>query len=105
MKATGNLSPLMAFAGLLLLSTPLLAQPPGAPAPRRLGPAMDIADAPVPKVANPRARESFDRARQSLQRVRSLNQAANSRRQEAAQSGGETPNVRPPVRPKPVKPR
>lgn len=93
----------LSVLALLVLSTPLLAQQPGGSTPRRLGPAMDIADAPVPKVAGQRSREAFDRARQSLQRVRSLNSAANSRRQDS--QGNDTTKQKPRPRPKPIKSR
>ncbi len=71
---------------------------------RRLGPAMDLAEAPVPKVASQTAREAFDRARQSLQRVRALNQAANARRPAPGEANNNSaqPNARPIIR-KPAK--
>ena len=103
MKATIK-SPCLTVLALLVFSTSLLAEQPGAPAKRRLEPAMDLADAPAPQVANQRARASFDRARQSLQRVRSLNQASNARRNEREQDKDATPKKRRPRR-KPAKGR
>ena len=84
-KARWRLLPWGGIA-LLLLSGAVMADT------RRLGPAMDLAEAPVPKVASQTAREAFDRARQSLQRVRALNQAANARRPAAGEANNDPAN-------------
>jgi len=93
-----------ARTGLLWGGVVLLLSGAAAGDTRRLGPAMDLAEAPVPKVASQAAREAFDRARQSLQRVRALNQAANARRSAAGEGKNDPakPNARPIVR-KPAK--